>query len=213
MVFGSDQGLVGKFNDALAVFVEQQLQSLGGAGEIWAVGERVYNRLAGMGLQPARLFPVPGSVAAITGLVNELLLKSEARREQKPPRVLYVFHNRPQPATGYQQVSMRLLPPESTWQQASQSLSWPSPNLPQVIGGNETVLPGLLREYLFVSLYKACAESLASENRSRLEAMQRAEKNIDEMLNGLGRAYNSLRQATIDEELFDVIAGFEALKK
>jgi F0F1-type ATP synthase, gamma subunit len=65
---------------------------------------------------------------------------------------------------------------------------------------------------LFVSIYKACAESLASENASRLEAMQRAEKNIDEILDDLKQSYNRIRQATIDEELFDVIAGFEALK-
>ena len=37
----------------------------------------------------------------------------------------------------------------------------------------------LVHEQLFISLYRACAESLASENASRLEAMQRAEKNIE----------------------------------
>ena len=36
-----------------------------------------------------------------------------------------------------------------------------------------------IREYLFVSLFRACAESLARENASRLAAMQRAAKNID----------------------------------
>ena len=70
----------------------------------------------------------------------------------------------------------------------------------------------LIKEYLFVSIFKACAESLASENASRLAAMQRAEKNIDEILDDLKQNYNRLRQSTIDEELFDVVAGFEALK-
>ncbi len=69
-----------------------------------------------------------------------------------------------------------------------------------------------VREYLFVSLFKACAESLASENASRLAAMQRAEKNIDELLGDLNRSFHRLRQSGIDEELFDVISGFEALK-
>jgi F-type H+-transporting ATPase subunit gamma len=62
-----------------------------------------------------------------------------------------------------------------------------------------------------VSLFKACAESLASENASRLAAMQRAEKNIDERLADLGRTFHRLRQSGIDEELFDVIAGYESL--
>ena len=69
----------------------------------------------------------------------------------------------------------------------------------------------LIREYLFVSLFRACAESLASENASRLAAMQRADKNIDELLEELNGTFHRLRQSSIDEELFDVIAGFEAL--
>jgi F-type H+-transporting ATPase subunit gamma len=72
-------------------------------------------------------------------------------------------------------------------------------------------LRALIREYLFVSLFRACAESLASENASRLAAMQRADKNIDELLEDLSRTFHRLRQSGIDEELFDVISGFEAL--
>jgi len=41
--------------------------------------------------------------------------------------------------------------------------------------------------------------------------MQRAEKNIDELLESLEGKFHSLRQSGIDEELFDVVSGFEAL--
>jgi len=41
--------------------------------------------------------------------------------------------------------------------------------------------------------------------------MQRADKNIDELLEDLTRAFHRLRQGGIDEELFDVISGFGAL--
>jgi len=74
-------------------------------------------------------------------------------------------------------------------------------------------LRALIREYLFVSIFRACAESLASENASRLAAMQRADKNIDELLDDLTGRFQRLRQSTIDEELFDVTSGFEALSK
>ena len=77
--------------------------------------------------------------------------------------------------------------------------------------GGTTTLRALIREYLFISLFQACAESLASENASRLAAMQRAEKNIEELREGLNRTFHRLRQSGIDEELFDVISGFEAL--
>lgn len=41
--------------------------------------------------------------------------------------------------------------------------------------------------------------------------MQRAEKNIDELLEDLNGTFHRLRQSGIDEELFDEISGFEAL--
>jgi F-type H+-transporting ATPase subunit gamma len=83
----------------------------------------------------------------------------------------------------------------------------------EVIGGQAITLRSLIRGYLFVSLFRACAESLASENASRLASMQRADKNIDELLEGLNGKFHRFRQSGIDEELFDVVSGFEALSK
>jgi len=91
-------------------------------------------------------------------------------------------------------------------------MHWPTQILPQIAGGSKATLLTLLSEYLFTSLFKACAESLASENASRLDAMQRAEKNIGDLLEALDKKYHRLRQSSIDEELFDVVSGFEALK-
>ena len=71
----------------------------------------------------------------------------------------------------------------------------------------------LIREYLFVSVYRAFANSLASENASRLAAMQNAEKNIGERLEELDVQFHRQRQMTITEELLDIVAGFEVLKE
>ena len=79
------------------------------------------------------------------------------------------------------------------------------------MGGHIATLRGLIREYLFISLFRACAESLASENASRLAAMERADKNITDLLEHLHGTFHRLRQSGIDEELFDVVSGFEAL--
>jgi F-type H+-transporting ATPase subunit gamma len=75
----------------------------------------------------------------------------------------------------------------------------------------DLTLTALVREYLFISLYQACAESLASENASRLAAMGRAVKNFRELLESLNGTLHRVRQGSIDEELFDVISGSEAL--
>ncbi|KUK85600.1 MAG: ATP synthase gamma subunit-like protein [candidate division TA06 bacterium 34_109] len=52
---------------------------------------------------------------------------------------------------------------------------------------------------------------MASENASRLTAMQKAEENIEERLDNLNSQFNRQRQNAITEELLDIIAGFEAL--
>jgi F-type H+-transporting ATPase subunit gamma len=211
VVFGSDQGLVGQFNDIVADCAIKTLAELPGRPYVWAVGERVHARLADAGLSLMGLFTVPNSVQAITPLVGQIQIESEAHRAKGEYALLYVFHNRPQSGALYEPVSQRLLPLDAPWAEGLAKVSWPTKSLPEIMGGGTTTLRALIREYLFISLFRACAESLASENASRLAAMQRADKNIDDLLETLHGTYHQLRQSGIDEELFDVISGFEAL--
>lgn len=211
VVFGSDQGLVGQFNDVVADFAVKTLATLPGAPQVWAVGERVHGRLLDAGLPLVGLFAVPNSVKGITPIVGQILIESETRHSQDEVTELHLFYNRPTSGAVYAPVSQRLLPLDETWRRKLAELPWPTGNLPEVMGGGTATLRMLIREYLFVSLFRACAESLTSENASRLAAMQRADKNIDELLEDLNRTFHRLRQSGIDEELFDVISGFEAL--
>lgn len=214
IVFGSDQGLVGRFNDVVVNHTIKNLSVLSGTSEIWGVGERVHTRLTDAGFSPQEHFTVPNSVGAITLLVGKILIQAEEQHSLGKLSELYLFYNRPTTGSIYTPVSQRLLPLDAQWQQNLMDLSWPTTNLPEVISsGNNTTgtLEALIREYIFVSLFRACAESLASENASRLAAMQRADKNIDDLLTNLSRTFQRQRQSNIDEELFDVIAGFEAL--
>ncbi len=213
VVFGSDQGLVGQFNDVVADFAVKALAALPGKHQIWAVGDRVHGRLLDSGLPLTGLFAVPNSVKAITPLVGQILVESETRHSRGEVAELHLFYNRPTAGALYAPVSQRLLPLDETWRRRLAELPWPTGNLPEVMGSGIATLRGLIHEYLFVSLFRACAESLASENASRLAAMQRADKNIDELLEHLNGTFHRLRQSGIDEELFDVISGFEALSK
>jgi len=213
IVFGSDQGLVGQFNDEVADYAVGVLADLPSKPEVWAVGERVHVRLADTDLQLMGLFPVPSSVKSITPLVGQILVESEKHHGQDEVTGLHLIYNRPTPGADYTPFSQRLLPLDEQWRRKLTELSWPTKNLPEVIGNGTATLRVLIREYLFVSLFRACAESLASENASRLAAMQRADKNIAELLIDLKGTFHRLRQSGIDEELFDVISGFEALAR
>jgi len=211
VVFGSDQGLVGQFNDVVAGYALKTLSALPGKPRVWAVGERVRACLANVGLPLMGQYSVPNSVQAITPLVGQILMDSETRGSHGEIAELHLFYNRPTSGAVYVPVSQRLLPLDEHWRRRLAGRPWPTGNLPEVMGGGTASLRALIREYLFVSLFRACAESLASENASRLAAMQRADKNIDELLEDLNGTFHRLRQSGIDEELFDVIAGFEAL--
>jgi len=213
VVFGSDQGLVGQFNDVVADYAVKTLVALPGKSEVWAVGERVHARLADAGVPLMGLYSVPNSVQAITPLVGQIQIESEARRAKGEYAQIYIFHNRPKSGALYEPVGQRLLPLDAPWQQGLAKIPWPTKMLPEIMCSETVTLRALIREYLFISLFRACAESLASENASRLAAMERADKNIDELLETLHGTFHRIRQAGIDEELFDVISGFEALTK
>ena len=185
VVFGSDQGLVGQFNDVVAEEAIQTLKTLSAQAEVWAVGERVHARLADEGLPLLGLFPVPNSVQAVTPLVGQILVQTEARRSQGHVSELHLFYNRPMSAAVYAPVHQRLLPLDERWRLELEERPWPSKNLPEVLSGGAATLRALVREYLFVSIYRACANSLASENAARLVTMQAAERNIEEHLEEL----------------------------
>jgi F-type H+-transporting ATPase subunit gamma len=213
IVFGSDQGLVGQFNDSMAKFVSASLKDLPGKKDIWAVGERVQLLLLDEGFSTSKLYPVPNDIQSVTPLVSELLSKSQKHLQNEEVTAIYIFHNQPKPISGYTPVMLRFLPLDDKWKETLQKIQWPTKLPPQIAGDVKSTLMALINGYLFTSLFKACVESLASENASRLDAMQRADKNISDLLEELNKKYHRLRQSSIDEELFDVVSGFEALSK
>ena len=213
IVFGSDQGLVGNFNDQLTEMVKSRLNAEEGEKVIWTVGERIYGHLNDIGFEISKTFSVPNSITSITTLIGQLLGEYVRYSPLQESAKILIFYNRSQAAAVYEPTSQQLLPLDTTWQRELAQKQWASNNLPELMDSHDNpLLNALIREYLFSSLYRACAESLASENASRLAAMQRAEKNIDSLLEHLQRISRTLRQSTIDEELFDVIAAFETTR-
>jgi F-type H+-transporting ATPase subunit gamma len=212
IVFGSDQGFVGQFNDTLTNYVTQCIEEIPGKKEFWTVGARIPLLLVDAGHEVTKKFPLPSSIHAITSLIGSILIQIEENHQQGRLKTFYIFHNNSKPASFYEPVHHLLLPLDEKWMHEFAPYKWPTKKIPEIIGKGKPYLEALLREYLFVILFKSCTESLASENYSRLAAMQRAEKNIDELLDGTGKAYHRFRQSAIDEELFDVVSGFEALK-
>lgn len=104
----------------------------------------------------------------------------DAIRIAKGVKQFYVIHNQSNTGSGYEPLIQHLLPLDEKWINDIIAIQWPTDSIPEVIGNSMTTLIALIEAYLFISVFRACTESLAAENRSRLVAMQRAEKNIDD---------------------------------
>jgi F-type H+-transporting ATPase subunit gamma len=178
-----------------------------------AVGERVAGRLDDAGVAVSRTLAVPSSVGSITLLVQDLLVTIEEWRTQHGLNRLLLFSNRPRGGASYRPVHQLLLPLDGRWLHEIQTRPWPSNRLPTstVDADWEMLFSQLVRQYLFGSLYRACAESLASEQASRLASMQGAQKNIEDRLDELTGAFHQQRQSAITAELLDIVAGVEAI--
>ena len=72
-------------------------------------------------------------------------------------------------------------------------------------------LDQLVPQYLNSIIYGAFIEAVASENGARMQAMDAATNNAQEMIAALSLAYNRARQGAITQELTEIISGAEAL--
>jgi F-type H+-transporting ATPase subunit gamma len=214
VIFGSDQGLVGRFNESLMEFAAGALLALPGkTTHVWVIGERMRELVASSKLPSPATLPVPHSVDAISSLVSQIVIDLAKAGVRGEMGEVYLFNNQPTRDAGYEPHLKRLLPLDVLWQRDLAALPWPSKVLPQVLGSTASAIEALIGEHLFILMFQACAQSLASENASRLAAMQRAEDNIAKILKDLKRSFHRMRQQSIDEELFDVVSGYESLAR
>ncbi len=214
VVFGSDQGMCGLLNDQVVSHASRALQKLLIRRESQitvAVGERAAAQLDSLGRRVEASVRVPTSVSGITTAVEEVLRRIEEWHSKRGIELVVLFYARPVSGAWYRVVGVRLLPVDLEWINALKAKPWPSKVVPMFTMDETQLFQALIREYLFVSLFRAFAESLASENASRLASMQVAEKNIEDRLRALTSESRQLRQDSITSELLDIIASSEAL--
>ncbi len=209
IVIGSDRGLCGRYNEIVARAAETRVGPR--TAILGVVGARAAARLEASGHRVDGLFPQPGSVAGLRSLVQAVIVRIE--RWTRDPGVgrFRVVHNRREGRSRANPVTRELLPLPEVYLRDLAAAGWPGPGLPFFRADPEVLLSWLVRQRLFVLLYRALAEALASEHATRLAAMQNAERNIEERREELNAAYRRKRQETITRELLDVVSGFEAV--
>jgi len=216
VVFGSDHGLCGNYNEALAGHVGRQINAdADHATTVLCVGAQMADALADQGLRVKKTFFPPASVDGIGRLANLLTQKlDDIRRDSHPHDVAVslAYFARGEGGTQAAKIAA-LLPLDPALIAELQAKPWVSRSLPYFSMPRGDLFMALIRGYLFASLFRASAEALVTENAARLALMQQAEQSVDEQLEELKSETRALRQSEITTELLDVIIGFEALKK
>jgi F-type H+-transporting ATPase subunit gamma len=216
IVFGSDQGLCGQLNEQISVFTLDYIKKTGVKKEnrkVLSVGARVADYVEDAGQSVDELMGTPASTSGITPLVQEIIMIIDEWHFKHNVDHFLLFYNKYVSGAIYHPHMVELLPVNREWLKEIARKKWDSKSLPIFRMDGDQIFSSLIREYLFVSLYRAFAESLASENASRLASMQNAEKNIEEQLQDLHMQFHRTRQMTITEELLDIVAGFEAMQE
>ena len=77
---------------------------------------------------------------------------------------------------------------------------------------DDTLLEALVKRYLEYIMYYALIDSLAAEHGARMQAMDAATNNANDMVKSLTVAYNKARQEAITTELIEIISGVESMK-
>ncbi len=216
IVFGSDQGLCGSFNEQIALYALNNIRASGDQPDergTLAIGHRVARQLEEAGQPIGECLPTPSSRAGITVMAQDILVKIETwQREQDFNRIILYYHAL-LPEKGVTPCLRVLLPIDRAWLQRLEETPWPTRSRATFTMNWDQLFSQLIHHYLFISLSKAFAESLASENACRLVAMQGAERNIAEHREELLGDFQQLRQSSITEELLDIIGGYEVLKQ
>ncbi len=214
IIFGADQGMSGQFDQIISefFFAKHRKDNYSEDTTIIALGDRLIDMIESEGIHIDGRFQYPATVNGIISVLRKIIVVIEQWREDKNTAIIEIMNNRPASSPTYAPVRSTLFPLSRMRVKDLYEKSWNSPSLPLYTADKISMAAALVREYMFVTLFRGFVESLAAENASRLSAMQAAERNIDDKLDELRNLFNQQRQRQITGELLDVISGFQALK-
>jgi F-type H+-transporting ATPase subunit gamma len=213
MVFGSDHGLCGNYNEVLVESARSEALRMGGHARVLCVGARMSDALADQGLKPESTFLPPASADGIGRLASDIVTRLDeigGGDVHNRIAVTLVFTRRAEKGQRESEVS-QLLPVAPSLLSGSAKSGWQSRSLPDYTMQPTPLLAALLRNHIFASVFRASAEAMVTENAARLALMQQAEQAVDDRLEEVGGQFRLVRQDEITNELMDIIIGFEVI--
>ena len=209
----SDRGLAGGFNSNIVRAARRKAEAL------MAEGKQVYFYLVGRKGRAViqRLYPKQIVHQHETGHIKQVSF-ADAQEIAKDVidryltdgiDVVHLFYARFQSALVQEPVGQQIIPvpPVETATVSGASASAAVEYEPD----EDEIMAALLPRNVAVQIFRALLENAASEQGSRMTAMDNATRNAGDMINRLTIEYNRTRQAAITKELIEIISGAEAL--
>ena len=212
IIFGSNQGLCGRFNDKIMNFVVDDIKS-SDKTKIIVVGERLNMLMSNTKLNIEKSIPVPNSIDNMSSTIFDILEVIEKEIKNKTSDKVFLYYMANDDTMNGTLTKTRLIPVDKKILENAQKKVWPTNNIPYWQTNSKTLIVDLLKQYIFVGLNNALINSIASEQKNRLITLQNAENNINDLIRTKNLEYNQKRQGTITSELLDVVTGYAVAKK
>ena len=211
IVCTSDRGLAGGFNSNIVRTARRQAEAL------LAEGKQVYFYLVGRKGRAVigRLYPKLIIHQHDTSAIKQVsFADAQAIATDVIDRymtdgidVVHLFYARFRSALVQEPVGQQIIPVPPIEEAAAA----PSLAAVEYEPDQDEILTALLPRNIAVQIFRALLENAASEQGSRMTAMDNATRNAGDMINRLTIEYNRTRQAAITKELIEIISGAEAL--
>ena len=202
----SNRGLAGGYNSNIVKLVRDGGFSADDTA-IYVIGKKGRDALARQGYQIA----IDGSdVMEGPTYADAIAISKEVLQAFKDGEVgeIYLAYTRFKNTVVHEPRILKLLPVEvpnvqGETQEAKAVMNF-EPN-------DEEALNQIIPKYMTSLIYGGLIEAVASENGARMQAMDSATNNAEEMINKLSLQYNRARQGAITQELTEIIAGANAI--
>ncbi len=206
VVITGNRGLAGGYNSNIiklitkSDFVKEEL-------DIYAIGTKGRDALAKQGYNIKTTYkelaeePFYGDALSIS---RDLLTAYRAGEVGE----IYLAYTSFKNTVSHEERLVRLLPAEAAQGGHSEENAKVMMNFD---AGEEEALGLIIPQYITSLIYGGLVESIASENGARMQAMDSATSNAEDMISSLSLLYNRARQGAITQELTEIIAGAEAI--
>ena len=217
VVCSSERGLAGAFNTNIVRLARRTIERLLGEGKtvkLLLVGKKARAQLA-RDYRDKIIETVDMTHIKRLAFSDALAVAEDVVRRYEAGEfdVAHLFFARFRSALVQEPTELQLIPVPLPKAQADTVVT-DGANPPAVVEyepDEESILADLLPRNLAVQIFRALLENAASEQGSRMTAMDNATRNAGDMINRLTITYNRTRQAAITKELIEIISGAEAI--